>query len=305
MFAVTMHTTPGLHGDTANRAVRQRVTQAPGVNRWSTNLLSPLTVLGAPNVSTITVRVAVSLGGSAPSRDCDSVRMPGDEQGMHAGHRVPPSQKVPESHIAGAANITWTYYSSTRVMGGAWEQSGTWTLGEAQAMCEAAAHCNAVVFAGNASTPARPVEMWLTSRVVTFDAPGWQTYTIAPPRPAPPPPAPAGALEGAWAGVCGRVATLAHAMPQGVCLSVNSTSWLLLENGTVVLGYGQHLGLGCGGSSTIGSVDVSLMLNGRAVQGSIGGVSVGSFTTNTVQGYVGLQSGYNEAEFDNFSYSGH
>jgi hypothetical protein len=254
------------------QALRQRVVQVPGVNQWAGNLDAPLTILGDPVAKDFTV--SITLVSTAP---------PANEAEWTPRTAVEP-KLVP--------------HASSRIQGGTWKEDGTYTLGEAQALCLKTLECNGITWQGGtiAPDPAQKLDIWLTSREVYFASPGWQTFVLDPPHPPPPPPA---VLGGGWASLCGRVPFVGQTVPvAGVCLGVNSTSWLLVENGSFVAE-------GALSASAEGvPVVVSLSFTGLAVNATVGGKSVGLYAVGVHRGMVGLRSGWNVAEFDNFSLSG-
>ena len=320
---------PALNGG-KGQAYMQRVVERPGVNRWATNLKQPLTALGNWNTSdsSVSVDLLVKVGGNGSEGDEGGKKYRRASNGTRPTTvgTLPPAtaaavggryEALGEASVAALA----FKYEPGRITGGAWETSKTLSsLSSAESYCESQPQCNAITFANKVKSPPGNQEYWFTSlaTVVPSQA-GWQSYVVSPPRPAPPPSPPprplATPLGEPWAGLCGRVSKAGIGSTSAVCIEVNGTEWQVVEkvgdgaaHGTVkLLGSGLLASSAAAGAAEAGGifwVPVELAFSGTNVQATIDGKAVvlANPTTAAVKGMFALESGWNEAQFDNFAF---
>ena len=259
-------------GGRTGHALRQRVTERPGVNQWANNLDNPTTTLGNPTAT----------------GDCT----------------VSVDVRVPESAFLSStpAPAPRFEYAHGQINGGVWKISGEYTLEEAEALCIKTNECQALTFAS--STPKPPAgqkaNIWLTSRTkVDAKSTAWQSYLLSPAHVPPPPAPPLGVA------VCGRVT---KADWPAVCLQLDAdphspaadAQWRIADSAaTNVIAHGTAAGVSLAAwhrlelAFTAGNVSASL--DGKP----LGGGALGP--TSATTGMVELQSGWHVAEFDNFA----
>jgi alpha-L-fucosidase len=281
------------------KALRQRVSQQPGVNSWNGNLLNPLTLIGDANAATnvydqTTLGVRLRLPMPPPSSPDD----PTADAAAVAPPQLPP-------FIAHANN---------RLFGrGYWQITGNFTLAEAEAKCLVEPQCKAMTMESpTLPSPTESIVMWLTADVNFFAAHGWQTYVLNGTHPPPPPPpVPLPPLHGSWGGLCGRVMAVGEnngkqaGVQSGVCLQLNASSvsggasYRLLEDGMTVLASG-HLP-GCRAIDTW--LSVQLRFVGQNVSVLVNNQQLATATVKATGGMAGLGCGWHIAEFDDFAIS--
>ena len=246
------------------------------MNQWAGELPNPITTLGNPNST---------------------------DQLISARVRVPP----PPATALAAPEPSWKYQKGqvAAVSGTDWVMSGQFTLAEAEVLCAKTVYCQAITYGGPINTTKSQL-IWLTSKTLAETSDGWHTYLldsphVLPPKPwpGPPPPPPPSPPPPTvpWAGLCGRVSNVSPGKIYAVCLelvaatatTLSPMSWRLIETTT-----GNVLSNGTTTESLAEWHALELSFKGAQVTASIDGKTVGQ------EGMVGLASGWNVAEFDEF-----
>ena len=281
--------------------VRQRVTERPGVNGdW--DLASPLTIIGSPTLS----------GGSS----------------IEIQSRIPLHAFVPGSRAETAGMMAPGFINTTFVYAKGeicafpptdWATLVTDTLANAEALCAKTVECQALTFQADSVDPTGTLGIWLTSKAVVGGSncpqkPNWHSYFLSPQHK---PASRVASLDGAFVGLCNRVWTVKNGPVGGICLQLNATkdaelqgalNWRVLVNSGPGVG-GAEIATGAVHSGvrmsewhrlglTIGAgvpMNVTATLDGQQL-----GDTMLVRTSSVSAGMVAIQSGWHEAEYDDF-----
>jgi hypothetical protein len=309
------------------QALMQRTTEKPGVNKWASNLKQPLTVLGNWNMSDSTVSAdLLILPGSGAKGSSFENGHHNRNNGTNGNYnersakdafissKLSTVEKMAAIAPAPAINDEGGLQYKLepgRITGGQWDTSKPFTsLEDAEGFCTQTPQCAAFTFQNSAAVPTGKQLYWFTSLATVDPAgKGWQSYVVTPPRPkppAPPPPPPSvPPLQGPWGGLCGRLSKAGIGVTTGVCIEVNGTQWLLVEKNNDGGRGGSSVSLGSGmlaAGAGAGWVSVQLQFAGQTVSASINGAQVANATPAAQRGMFAFESGWNEAQFDNFAF---
>lgn len=115
-----------------------------------------------------------------------------------------------------------------------------------------------------------------------------------PPLIDPPRPKPGAPLMGNMAGLCSRVSKAGGGNTQGLCLLVNGSHFQAIDVPSIVIAEGTY--------AWEPETELSISVLGSNVSFSINGYNFSGITSKQ-RGMFGLMSGWNEAYFDDFSFS--